>query len=99
VNRRSLFGALALSPLMAVAAFAKEDVKEDRSKQEPGKGSTPLTLTSSKEVPVGKPNNGLGYITMTQIDPDKSVSMAVGQDGKLWLKTKTDNQWKRIVTE
>jgi len=25
--------------------------------------------------------------------------MAVGQDGKLWLKTKTDNQWKRIVTE
>lgn len=98
MNRRSLFGAIALSPLMVVAAFANEEVKEDRSKQEPGKGSTSLTLTSSKEVPLGNHNNGL-YLTMTQIEPDKSVSMAVGQDGKLWLKTKIDNEWKRIVTE
>jgi hypothetical protein len=89
MNRRTLFGVIALSPLMAVAAFAKEEVKEDRSKQEPGKGSTSLTLTSSKEVPP---------ITK-EIEDLKKARWYVGQDGKLWLKTKTDNEWKRIVTE
>ena len=28
----------------------------------------------------------------------KTVSMAVGRDGNLWLKTE-NNEWKRVVTE
>jgi len=38
------------------------------------------------------------FNTMPQYDPDKQVSMAVGDDGNLWVKSK-DGQWKRVVTE
>jgi hypothetical protein len=31
-------------------------------------------------------------------DPAKAVSMAVGDDGDLWLKPK-DGQWRKVVTE
>ena len=34
----------------------------------------------------------------TKIDPTKAVSIAVGDDGNLWLKRK-DGEWKRVVTE
>ena len=33
-----------------------------------------------------------------QYDEYKRVSMAVGRDGNLWMKTESGN-WKRIVTE
>jgi len=35
---------------------------------------------------------------MPQNDPNKQVSMAVGDDGNLWLKPK-DGQWRKVVTE
>ena len=35
---------------------------------------------------------------MGEYDPSKSVDMAVGDDGHLWLKRR-DGEWKRIVTE
>ena len=97
MNRRSLFGALALSPLMAVAAFAKEEKLEGA----PLNNSVNLTLLGVKK-PDGEmmrlSNGPIMFNTMPQYDPDKQVSMAVGDDGNLWVKSK-DGQWKRVVTE
>jgi len=96
IGRRSLFGAIALSPLMAVAAFAKEEVTGA-----PLSNSVNLTLLGVKK-PDGEmmrlSNGPIMFNTMPQYDPDKQVSMAVGDDGNLWVKSK-DGQWKRVVTE
>jgi len=93
MNRRSLFGALALSPLMAVAAFAKEDISNDQPIPE----STQITIMGSKKLKPVKSKYGLSF-NNAETDPNKAVSMAVGEDGNLWLKNKNGN-WKRIVTE
>ena len=97
MNRRSLFGALALSPLMAVAAFAKEEKLEGA----PLNNSVNLTLLGVKK-PDGEmmrlSNGPIMFNTMPQYDPDKQVSMAVGDDGNLWVKSK-NGVWKRVVTE
>jgi hypothetical protein len=96
MNRRSLFGALALSPLMAVAAFAKEEVSG-----EPLNNSVNLTLHGVKK-PDGEmmrlSNGPIMFNTLPQYDPEKQVSLAVGDDGNLWLKRK-NGEWKRVVTE
>ena len=96
MNRRSLFGALALSPLMAVSAFAKEEVTG-----QPLSESVNLTLHGTKK-PNGEMmrlgNSPFISVNMPETDPDKAVSMAVGDDGNLWLKRK-DGNWKRVVTE
>ena len=42
-------------------------------------------------------HNKIGFIT-PQTDPDKKVSMAVGDDGSLWIKN-TNQEWKRVVTQ
>jgi len=98
MNRRSLFGMFALSPLMAVSAFAKEE-KPDGA---PPESSVNLTLMGTS---VQKNKNELMYLsngpanlTFPQSDPTKSVAMAVGHDGQLWLKSK-GKEWKRVVTE
>lgn len=108
MNRRSLFGLIALSPIMAVDAFAKEEVTG-----EPIPEATQIIIsgTKKKEVKASSPvlmsdGNGGAYwgnptptsFSMSMHDPNKQVSMAVGDDGNLWLKRK-DGKWKRIVTE
>jgi hypothetical protein len=35
---------------------------------------------------------------MAEVDADRALSMAVGKDGNLWLKSK-GGEWKRVVTE
>jgi hypothetical protein len=97
IGRRSLFGAIALSPLMAVAAFAKEEVTGA-----PLSNSVNLTLHGVKK-PDGEmmrlsDSSPIVFNVMPQYDLDKTVSLAVGDDGNLWLKRK-DGQWKRVVTE
>jgi len=98
VNRRSLFGAIALSPFMAAAAFAKEEVTGA-----PPEHAVNLTLMGTAEKE--KKQNDLMYLSSgpafnlnLPVDPNKSVAMAVGDDGMLWLKSK-GGQWKRVVTE
>lgn len=96
MNRRSLFGALALSPLMAVEALAKE-----KPTGEPLPYAVNMTLMGTAK------QDNLMYLSSgdftlsgfnTKNDPTKAVSMAVGDDGNLWLKRK-DGEWKRVVTE
>ena len=104
MNRRSLFGALALSPLMAVEALGKE-----KPTGEPIPEAFQITIQGSKKKNIKPPsqvllsdgNGGVFTISgnlMPENDPTKQVSMAVGDDGNLWLKRK-DGNWKRIVTE
>lgn len=97
MNRRSLFGMFALSPLMAVEAFAKE-----KPTGEPLEDSVKMTLMGAKKKDGTMMYLGNGSSMMLgnfpQYDPDKQVSMSVGEDGNLWLKSK-DGDWKRVVVE
>ena len=99
MNRRSLFGAIALSPLMAVAAFAKENNKEDQPDN--SNIGTKLVLSSSKRKDIrvhNRDNTSMILSSFPEPDPSRQVSMAVGNDGNLWLKT-AKGDWKRVVTE
>ena len=98
MNRRSLFGMFALSPFMAVSALAKEETTGA-----PPEHAVNLTLMGTAERE--KKQNDLMYLSsgpaslnFPQNDPNKSVAMAVGDDGRLWLMSK-GGQWKRVVTE
>lgn len=105
MNRRNFFAFLPLSPLVlagAAEAAAKPDIIEGAPA-----GSTPQ-LTLMGPEPVKKTslsglslNNDLMYLSNGPLSTNKdrpAVSMGVGEDGHLWLKTK-DGQWKRVVTE
>jgi hypothetical protein len=99
MNRRGLFAAFALSPFIAVNAIAKE-----KPEGEPHNQQTSLTLAATKKetrkIANGNSGNFLsvnGWISGTT-DPTKMVSMAVGEDGNLWLKS-YGGEWKRVVTE
>jgi len=97
MNRRSLFGVIALSLLMAIEAFAKE-----KPTGEPLEDSVKMTLmgTKKKDGTMMYLGNGSSMTlgNFPQYDPNKQVSLAVGEDGNLWLKSK-DGEWKRVVTE
>lgn len=96
MNRRSLFGALALSPLMAVPAFAKGDTSDES----PTENSPNLTLhgVMKKNGEIMRLNSRCIAADFPQYDPNIAVSMSVGQDGNLWLRSK-GGDWKRVVTE
>ena len=105
MNRRGLFAAFALSPFIAVNAIAKE-----KPEGEPHNQQTSLTLAATKKetrkIANGNTNevmridsgNFLSVNGWVTTDPNKMVSMAVGEDGNLWLKS-YGGEWKRVVTE
>jgi hypothetical protein len=99
MNRRGLFAAFALSPFIAVNAIAKP-----KPEGEPHDQQTSLTLAATKKetkkIAIADGNSG-NFLTINgwaTNDPSKQVSMAVGEDGNLWLKSK-GGEWKRVVTE
>ncbi|CAB5221368.1 hypothetical protein UFOVP247_148 [uncultured Caudovirales phage] len=99
MNRRSLFGMFALSPLMAVEALGKE-----KPTGEPSTTHCALTLMGT----VNKKDNsimylsnevgGIGWINMPKQDPNKAVTLSVGEDGNLWLRS-NHGEWKRVMVE
>jgi hypothetical protein len=94
MNRRGLFAAFALAPIMAVEAFAKP-----KPEGEPHDTQSYLILLANKpRTPKITNSSSMYLIEETTTDPDKAVSMAVGEDGNLWLKSK-GGEWKRVVTE
>jgi hypothetical protein len=90
MNRRGLFAAFALSPFIAINAIAKP-----KPEGEPHDKETVMMLFPSKETP--RPSHPK-FIQMAEVDADRTLSMAVGRDGNLWLKT-AQGQWKRVMTE
>ena len=55
-------------------------------------------IQSGTKLKYQKPTNSEYFLFTEQYEEYKQVSMAVGRDGNLWMKTEGGN-WKRIVTE
>ena len=94
MNRRGLFAAFALSPVMAVEAFAKE-----QPSGQPDSNQIKIIIQGTKKPEKqGQSGSVLTLGGWSNPDPSKQVSMSVGEDGHLWIKT-SDGPWKRVVTE
>ena len=99
MNRRGLFGVFALSPFVAINAIAKE-----RPTGEPDTEQPRLVLSGTEKSDPSEPSERMRitsdgfFVQNYKHDPHKQVSMSVGEDGNLWIKT-AYGQWKRVVTE
>jgi len=91
MNRRSFFKFLPIAPV----ALAAEGAHAYNADYAPPKGQVHITLQGSK--PSNRSPTSLGF-KMNEPDLTRQVSMGVGEDGNLWLKT-TKGEWKRVVTE
>ena len=105
MNRRGLFRVFALSPFVAINAIAKErptgepDTEQPRlvlSGTEKSEPTERMRITSDGFVVNYRPPSI--FAQNYKHDPHKQVSMSVGEDGHLWIKT-AHGQWKRVVTE
>ena len=91
MNRRSFFKFLPIAPV----ALAAEGARASNADYAPPKGQTHITLQGSK--PSNRSPTSLGF-GMNEPDLNRQVSMGVGEDGNLWLKT-AKGEWKKVVTE
>ena len=93
MNRRKFFAFLPLAP----AALITEGVRTAAASQAPPDHVISLTLmgTTKKSEKINSP---ISIFTGVSSDPNKQVSMAVGEDGELWIRPK-DKQWKKVVTQ
>ena len=101
MNRRKFFAFLPIAPLALVAEGARA-VTADGA---PLENAVNLTLTLMGAETKNKNelmylSNGPAQYTFTgfKSDPAKAVSMAVGDDGNLWLKRR-DGDWRRVAVE
>jgi len=99
MNRRKFFAFLPLAP----AALITEGVRTAAASQAPPDHVISLTLmgTTKKSEKINGPyyeNSSISIFTGAISDPNKQVSMAVGEDGELWIRPK-DKQWKKVVTQ
>jgi hypothetical protein len=93
MNRRSFFKFLPIAPV----ALATEGAQACNVDYAPPKGQVHITLQGSKPSNRSA-NTSLGFGYLNEPDLTRQVSMGVGEDGNLWLKT-TKGEWKRVVTE
>ena len=93
MNRRGLFGAFALSPFIAINAIAKE-----RPTGEPDSEQTRLVINGTMKSDSSAERGRSIFAQHHKYDPSKQVTMSIGEDGHLWIKT-AYGQWKRVVTE
>ena len=98
MNRRKFFAFLPLAP----AALITEGVRTAAASQAPPDHVISLTLmgTTKKSEKINGyyENSPISIFTGVSSDPNKQVSMAVGEDGELWIRPK-DKQWKKVVTQ
>jgi hypothetical protein len=93
MNRRSFFTFLPVAPVALVAEGARASTNEGA----PIPTAVQIILSGNKKPNPNRYPTSLGF-NMSDADPDKNLSMAVGDDGNLWLKTK-NGEWKKVVTE
>jgi hypothetical protein len=91
MNRRSFFKFLPIAPVALVADGARAASSIDA----PAKGQAHITLQGSK--PSNRSPTSLGF-GINEPDLTRQVSMGVGEDGNLWLKT-AKGEWKRVMTD
>jgi len=92
MNRRKFFAFLPVAP----AAFIIDGARASTKNEQPRDGEVTLSLQGS--TPVKRDPNSMYFGFPNNADPAKKVSMAVGEDGNLWLKT-AKGEWKKVVTE
>jgi hypothetical protein len=92
MNRRNFFAFLPVAP----AALMIEGARASTKNEQPRDGEVTLSLQGS--TPVNRDPHSMYFGYAGNPDPCKRVSMAVGEDGNLWLKT-AKGEWKKVVTE
>lgn len=95
MNRRSFFSFLPLGAVVVAAAVIEESQKEEKPADN---NANTLRLMGMKKNNKYDPN-AIMYIGNPHYEVDNTthVTMAVGRDGNLWLKSATGD-WKRVVT-
>ena len=98
MNRRKFFAFLPIAPLALVAEGARAVTADGAPIPE----ACQIVLQGNKKAkPVHYHSEVDGSISFTMpatSDPTKAVSMAVGDDGNLWLKRR-DGDWRRVAVE
>lgn len=89
MNRRSFFKFLPVAPVVLVAEGARAATVD----QAPDYNI--ISLTPQKKT---KHNSDSMRFWMTESDMSRQLHISVGQDGKLWIRSRND-VWKRVVTE
>lgn len=98
MDRRSFFGFLPIAPVIVGAAV----ISESQANEKPAdNNANTLRLMGMKKnnQPYNNPN-AIMYLGNPScvVDDTTHVTMAVGRDGNLWLKS-AEGDWKRVVTE
>jgi len=93
MNRRGFLSVITMGAVAAPAAAM--GIKESSDPSDRPISEQVLSIRSGVKE---KKTSNEGFHFEDQYEEYKQVSMAVGKDGNLWLKTE-DGQWKRIVTE
>ena len=101
MNRRKFFAFLPVAPLALIAQGAIAATADGAPIQE----TTKVTLCAAKKKETSKSpflayreHNTIMFNSMSTNDDSKQVSLAVGDDGNLWLKRK-DGDWRKVVTQ
>ena len=98
MNRRKFFSFLPLAPVLVAAAVVSESQAEDKPADENANTLRLMGMKKSTKEPYYN-HNAIMYLGKPyEVDDTTHVTMAVGQDGNLWLKS-VDGDWKRVVTE
>lgn len=91
MNRRSFFKFLPIAPVALVAEGAKAVGIDDQ----PTNNDINVSLIGSKP---NKTSSTSIFGNMPIADPSRAVSMGVGRDGNLWIKSK-GGEWAKVLTE
>ena len=98
MNRRDLFGFLPIAPVLIAAAVVSESQADDKPADANANTLRLMGMKKNKEPYFD--NKAIMYLGVNNFVPDDTthVTMAVGRDGNLWLRS-ADGDWKRVVTE
>lgn len=101
MNRRKLFSFLPMAPVLVAAAV----VTESQAEEKPADNNANTLRLMGMKKNTNQPYNDRSAMMFLGpsapkyvVDDNTHVTMAVGRDGNLWLKT-ADGDWKRVVTE
>jgi hypothetical protein len=90
MNRRSFFKFLPVAPVVLITEGARAATAD----QAPPNNPISHLQLNLYHKPVHQP----GWFTNPVPDMNRAVSMSVGEDGKLWVRSKNE-EWRRVVTE
>ena len=97
MNRRKLFSFLPLVPALAASMVVTESQAEDKPADKNANTLRLMGMKKNKEL-YHNPK-AIMYLGDNFVPDDTThVTMAVGRDGNLWLRS-ADGDWKRVVTE